>query len=223
MQLVWQWRQHWQVPGHLNFFHQSLLRWNLNLISPALIFSLNRQSMINGQITCREGHSSWWGRARDWGGKPLQQTLPHAKDLGSSKLKKMVIVLRWTTTQVLLAALMWLELLCLWLFPGCQIDVLKAFALKIWLYFCSRIGNHCIVDSSPEEESCSSASLVVAVTPDGSISTLRKVFKSFFLPSCLMVCQNLQVGGGSFHPSTLISATQMAVSVAEEVNFYISN
>ena len=141
--------------------------------------------MINGQITCREGHSSWWGRARDWGGKPLQQTLPHAKDLGSSKLKKMVIVLRWTTTQVLLAALMWLELLCLWLFPGCQIDVLKAFALKIWLYFCLRIGNHCIVDSSPEEESCSSASLVVAVTPDGSISTLRKVFIPFFLPARL--------------------------------------
>ena len=27
-------------------------------------------------------------------------------DLGSSQLKKMVIVLRWTTTQVLLAALM---------------------------------------------------------------------------------------------------------------------
>ena len=134
MQLAWQWRQHWQVPGRLKKFSLKLLRWNLNPISPALIFSLNRQSMINGQITCREGHSSWWGRARDWGGKPLQQTLPHAKDLGSSKLKKMVIVLRWTTTQVLLAALMWLELLCLWLFPGCQIDVLKAFALNIWLF-----------------------------------------------------------------------------------------
>ena len=26
-----------------------------------------------------------------------------------------------------------------------------------------------------------------------------------------------QVGGGSFHPSTLISATQLAVAVAEEV------
>ena len=78
------------------------------------------------------------------------------------------------------------------------------------------------MDSSPEEESCSSASLVVAVTPDGSISTLRKVFNPIFLPSCLMICQNLQVGGGSFHPSTLISATQMAVSVAEEVYFEIS-
>ena len=44
----------------------------------------------------------------------------------------------------------------------------------------SRIGNHCIVDSSPEEESCSSASLVVAVTPDGAISTLRKVTLSDF-------------------------------------------
>jgi len=28
----------------------------------------------------------------------------------------------------------------------------------------------------------------------------------------------VQVGGGSFHPSTLISATQMAASVAEEVD-----
>lgn len=64
----------------------------------------------------------------------------------------------------------------------------------------SRIGNHCIVDSTLEEESCSSASLVVAVTPSGGVATVRKV------------------GGGSFHPGTLVSATKMAVSVGTEVN-----
>jgi len=64
----------------------------------------------------------------------------------------------------------------------------------------SRIGNHCIVDSTLEEECCSSASLVVAVTPSGSLATVRKV------------------GGGSFHPATLVSATKMAVSVATEIN-----
>lgn len=64
----------------------------------------------------------------------------------------------------------------------------------------ARIGNHCIVDSTLEEESCSSASLVVAVTPSGGVATIRKV------------------GGGSFHPGTLVSATKMAVGVGTEVN-----
>jgi len=64
----------------------------------------------------------------------------------------------------------------------------------------SRIGNHCIVDSTPEEEGCSSASLVVAVTPKGGVSTLRKV------------------GGGSFHPATLVAATKLAVTVGTEIN-----
>ena len=31
----------------------------------------------------------------------------------------------------------------------------------------SRIGNHCIVDPTPEEEACSSASIVMGVTPKG--------------------------------------------------------
>jgi len=64
----------------------------------------------------------------------------------------------------------------------------------------SRIGNHCIVDSTPEEESCSSSSVVVAVSPEGDIRCLRKV------------------GGGSFHPATLIAATKLAVTVGTEVN-----
>jgi len=64
----------------------------------------------------------------------------------------------------------------------------------------SRIGNHCIVDSTKEEESCSSASVVVAVGPGGDIRTLRKV------------------GGGSFHPATLVTATKLAVTVGTEVD-----
>jgi len=64
----------------------------------------------------------------------------------------------------------------------------------------ARIGNHCIVDTSPEEETCSSASLLVAVTPGGEMATVRKV------------------GGGSFHPATLLSATKMAVTVGTELN-----
>jgi len=64
----------------------------------------------------------------------------------------------------------------------------------------TRIGNHCIVDSTPEEESCSGASLVVAVIPTGDLATVKKV------------------GGGSFHPDTLMAATKMAVGVGKDVN-----
>ena len=64
----------------------------------------------------------------------------------------------------------------------------------------ARIGNHCIVDTSQEEETVSSASLLVAVTPDGNLATVRKV------------------GGGSFHPATLLAATKMAVTVGTELN-----
>ena len=31
----------------------------------------------------------------------------------------------------------------------------------------ARVGGQCVVDPSPEEEECSSASLLVAITPDG--------------------------------------------------------
>lgn len=37
----------------------------------------------------------------------------------------------------------------------------------------SRIGNHCVVDPTPEEEACSSSSLVIGVAPDGRISAIR--------------------------------------------------
>lgn len=38
-----------------------------------------------------------------------------------------------------------------------------------------RIGNYCVVDPTPEEEACSSASLVMAVTPEGNVTTVKKV------------------------------------------------
>ena len=63
-----------------------------------------------------------------------------------------------------------------------------------------RIGNHCIVDPTPEEEHCSSASVVVAVTPDGQFSTLRKL------------------GVGSFHASVLMTAVQLASQLGKEIN-----
>merc|ERR1711892_1493648 len=68
----------------------------------------------------------------------------------------------------------------------------------------ARIGNHCIVDSTVEEESCSSASIVVAVTPKGGVAAIRKV------------------GGGSFHPGTLVSATKLACSVGTQLNMALS-
>jgi len=60
-----------------------------------------------------------------------------------------------------------------------------------------RIGNHCIVDPTPEEESCGSASLLLAVTPKGTISSQKKV------------------GGGSFQVSSIKTATQQAISVGK--------
>lgn len=69
----------------------------------------------------------------------------------------------------------------------------------------ARIGNHCIVDPSPEEEECSSATLLLAVTPGGKLSTVRKL------------------GEGSFHPSTIMTAVKTAVEVGLEVNTVLMN
>ena len=69
----------------------------------------------------------------------------------------------------------------------------------------ARIGNHCIVDPSPEEEECSSATLLLAVTPGGSLTTVRKL------------------GEGSFHPSTIMTAVRTAVKAGVEVNTVLMN
>lgn len=63
-----------------------------------------------------------------------------------------------------------------------------------------RIGNHCVVDPTPEEEACSSASLVMGVNPAGKVTTLRK-----FLPGC-------------FHQETLSEAMQVGCSVALDLH-----
>lgn len=64
----------------------------------------------------------------------------------------------------------------------------------------TRIGNHCVVDSTPEEETCSSASLLVSVSPTGHLTTVKKI------------------GGGSFQPNSLHSATKQAVEVGTLLN-----
>ena len=43
----------------------------------------------------------------------------------------------------------------------------------------SRIGNFCVVDPTPEEEACSSASLVISVTPKGNNNNSVKLGCSF--------------------------------------------
>jgi len=64
----------------------------------------------------------------------------------------------------------------------------------------SRIGNYCVVDPTPEEEACSSASLVISVTPKGKITTVRKM------------------GAGCFHNETLIEAMAIAVEIGKEIH-----
>ena len=49
----------------------------------------------------------------------------------------------------------------------------------------TRIGNHCVVDATPEEESCSSASLLVATTPAGILATVKKVSRLMGPPHLL--------------------------------------
>jgi len=64
----------------------------------------------------------------------------------------------------------------------------------------TRIGNHAIVDCTPEEETCSSCSLIIGVSPQGQVTTVRKL------------------GQGSLHPGTLGAATKLAIGVALEID-----
>ena len=222
MQLVWLWRQHWQAPGVM--FINTLCTFT-NIPACSIVIFDHQDPNIARLPLVRV-------TAVDGGEPEIEVTndLPHYFQTKTSLLRSMMILGP-------LEGLMWQEHPCLslslgpeapkwdhfqdfhFVHPPCSFDPCPTFVF-------GRIGNHCIVDSSPEEESCSSASLVVAVSPDGSISTLRKVglwwpfprhliisvHKSTSLNSCVH-----KVGGGSFHPSTLISATQMAVTVGEEV------
>jgi exosome complex component RRP42 len=64
----------------------------------------------------------------------------------------------------------------------------------------TRIGNHCVVDPTPEEEACASACIVMGVTPKGRITAVRKT------------------GAGSFHMETMADAVKMGAKVGVEVN-----
>ncbi len=63
----------------------------------------------------------------------------------------------------------------------------------------ARVGNHCVADPTPEEEACSSSSLVVGVAPDGRVSAIRKL------------------GAGGFHPETAREALEAASELGKTV------
>jgi exosome complex component RRP42 len=58
----------------------------------------------------------------------------------------------------------------------------------------SRVGSHCIVDPTPDEEACSAAAVVMAVTPEGRVTTMKKM------------------GSGSFFQQTLTTAIELGNS-----------
>ncbi len=64
-----------------------------------------------------------------------------------------------------------------------------------------RLGSHCVVDPTPEEEACSAARLVVGVRRDGTITTVRKMG-----------------AGGCFGVETLEEALEAAKDVGKDIN-----
>ena len=56
----------------------------------------------------------------------------------------------------------------------------------------SRIGHFCVLDPSPEEEACSSSSLVIGVTPSGRVTTVKKCGPGAFNMDSL--CKAMQDG-----------------------------
>ena len=52
----------------------------------------------------------------------------------------------------------------------------------------SRIGNYCVADPTPEEEACSSASLVISVTPKGKY--LAHLHRICHISSKIQLSQN---------------------------------
>lgn len=64
----------------------------------------------------------------------------------------------------------------------------------------SRIGNHCIVDPTPEEEACAASCLVLGVTGRGKVTTVKKT------------------GSGSFNAQGMAEALKVGVEIGQEVN-----
>jgi len=62
-----------------------------------------------------------------------------------------------------------------------------------------RIGNYCVVDPTPEEEACSCASLVMGVTPNGKVTTVKKA------------------GPGAFNMESLQTAVQDGKDIGVQV------
>ncbi|KZS18532.1 Exosome complex component RRP42 [Daphnia magna] len=68
-----------------------------------------------------------------------------------------------------------------------------------------KIGNHYLVDPTPEEECCSSSGVVVAVSGTKKITAVRKI------------------GSGSLHPESLVSMLKTASEVGTVVNKILMN
>lgn len=84
-------------------------------------------------------------------------------------------------------------------FDSVQLDI-KNVPLLVTL---CKIGNHCIVDASAEEEECSSVSLLVAVsqiTDKPHITNIRTI------------------GSGSLHHETLLDSLKISITAAQSLN-----
>ncbi len=77
-------------------------------------------------------------------------------------------------------------------------DRLNVESVPVLITTC-KIGDHCIVDPSIEEEICSSSSAVIGVS-NGKITTLRTI------------------SGDSFHPDTLDKCIELAVGAAQSIS-----
>jgi len=80
---------------------------------------------------------------------------------------------------------------------GQRLDVMDTAPVLITL---NRIGNHVVVDATPEEEACTSASLIMGVTPSGAVTAVKKT------------------GSGSFHSASVTEAMAAGAEVASEVH-----
>lgn len=77
-------------------------------------------------------------------------------------------------------------------------DKLNIDSVPILVTLC-KIGNHCIVDPSVEEEICSTANVVVGVSGD-KVTSMKSIT------------------GGSLHPDTMDECIDLAVGTAKQLN-----
>lgn len=84
-----------------------------------------------------------------------------------------------------------------------------------------KIGDCCLVDPSAEEEECSTASLVVAVSKRQNKSTNVLHFYKHLKNYCFFpgyVSHTHTVGGGSLHKDTMYNCLKLGMSAAEHLN-----